>query len=154
MSTAASLSAADRFAIEDLFAVYHWALGTADVEGFADTFVEDARVELQVMDRTTCYQGRAAMIDLAESLRVWDRFPGVQHYCGELLMEGDAERCRVRGFIFAAECRGEPPYELRFAGRSDDVVVKHNGHWLFQQRLARLWQGDAIRNAQLQLEPT
>ena len=34
----AALGAADRFAIEDLFSIYHWALDTGDVDGFADTF--------------------------------------------------------------------------------------------------------------------
>lgn len=145
------LTAADRFAIEDLFSVYHWALDTADVEGFADTFVEDGRVELQIMNHTTHYQGRAGFVDLAESLRVWDRFPGCQHYAGQLLIEGDSDRCRVRSFVFITDCRGKPPYELRFAGRSDDRLVRYNGRWLFEQRLVRLWHGDGMRNVQLEL---
>lgn len=149
--SAPALTAADRIAIEDLFSTYHWALDTADVEGFADTFIETGSVELQIMERTTRYRGRSGLIDLVESLRVWDRFPGCQHYAGQLLMEGGGDRCRVRSFVFATECRGKPPYELRFAGRSDDRLVRRDGQWLFEQRLARLWQGDAMRNVQLEL---
>ena len=147
------LTAVDRFAIEDLFSIYHWALGTADVEGFADTFVEDVWVEVQIMGQaaSTCYRGRAGMIDLAESLRVWDRFPGCQNFAGQLMIEGGGDRCSVRSFVFTAESRGEPPYELRFAGRSDDRLVRRNGRWLFEQRLVRLWRGEALRNVQLEL---
>ena len=80
---------------------------------------------------------------------MWDRFPGCQHYAGQLLMEGAGDRCRVRSFVFTADSRGKPPYELRFAGRSDDQLVRQGGRWLFEQRLVRLWQGDAMRNQQL-----
>ncbi|HSV35827.1 MAG TPA: nuclear transport factor 2 family protein [Ramlibacter sp.] len=149
--SAPALTAADRFAIEDLISTYHWALDTADVEGFADTFAEAGSVELQVMNHTTRYSGRAGLIDLAESLRVWDRFPGCQHYAGQLLMEGGGDQCRVRSFVFMTDSRGKPPYEMRFAGRSDDRLVRLHGQWLFEQRLIRLWQGDALRNVQLEL---
>jgi hypothetical protein len=153
MAAVSRLSAADRFAIEDLFALYHWALDTADVDGFTDTFVEDSVVDLQFMGRISRHRGRAGLVDLAESMRAWNRFPGVQHFSGQQLFapEGD-NRCRVRSFVFVAECRGEPPYELRFAGRSDDLLVRHEGRWLFQQRLVRLWQDDAMCNRPLELE--
>lgn len=146
------LSAADRFAIEDLFALYHWALDTGDVDGFVDTFVENAEVDLQFMRNVTRYRGRRGLVDLAESMRTWNRFPGLQHFSGQMRFEPLAHgRCRVRSFVFAAECRGEPPYELRFAGRSDDIVVRAGDQWLFEQRLVRVWQGDALTNVQLEL---
>jgi len=149
------LTTLDRFAIEDLFSIYHWALDTADVEGFVDTLVDDAVVVLKIGDRTSHYEGRAGMVDVAESLRVWDRFPGCQHFADQLLIEPLADtgerRCQVRSFLLVAECRGEPPYSLRFAGRSDDRLVFRGGQWLFEQRLVRLWQSDALCNRQLEL---
>jgi hypothetical protein len=146
-------SAADRFAIEDLFSIYHWALDTGDVDGFADTFVEGGSVVVEVMSRTKRYQGHAGLIDLVESLRAWDRFPGCQHYAGQMLIEGDAAQCRVRSYCFVAECRGEPPYAIRFTGRSDDRLVCRDGHWLFQERIVRLWQGEALDNRLLLNNP-
>lgn len=139
----APLRAADRFAIEDLFSLYHWAMDTGDVDSFADTFVEDSEVVVEVMSRTQCYRGRGGLIDLVESLRAWDLFPGCQHYTGQLLIEGDATQCRVRSYCLVAECRGESPYAIRFTGSSDDRLVCRDGHWLFMQRIVRLWQGDA-----------
>jgi hypothetical protein len=143
------LGAADRFAIEDLFSIYHWALDTGDVDGFADTFVEGGAVVVEVMSRTKRYEGRAGLIDLVESLRAWDRFPGCQHYAGQMLIEGDAAQCRVRSDCFVAECRGEPPYAIRFTGRSDDRLVCRDGHWLFEERIVRLWQREAVDNRPL-----
>ena len=139
------ITAADRFAIKDLFSIYHWALDTGDVDGFADTFVEGGgAVVVEVMSRTKRYEGRAGLIDLAESLRAWDRSPGCQHYAGQLLIEGGAAQCRVRSYCFVAECRGKPPYAIRFSGRSDDRLVCRDGHWLFEERIVRLWQGEAV----------
>ena len=139
------ITAADRFAIKDLFSIYHWALDTGDVDGFADTFVEGGgAVVVEVMSRTKRYEGRAGLIDLAESLRAWDRFPGCQHYAGQLLIEGGAAQCRVRSYCFVAECRGKPPYAIRFSGRSDDRLVCRDGPWLFEERIVRLWQGEAV----------
>ena len=141
-----ALGTADRFAIEDLFSAYHWALDTGDVEGFADTFVECGMVEVAVMSRTKRYQGHGGLLDLVESLLAWDDFPGCQHYTGQMLIEGDAAQCRVRSFILVAECRSTPPYAIRFTGRSDDRLVCRDGRWLFEERIIRLWQGDAVCN--------
>ena len=143
------ISAADRLAIKDLISVYHWALDTGDVDGFADTFVEGGAVVVEVMSRTKRYEGRAGLIDLAESLRAWDRFPGCQHHAGQLRIEGDAEQCLVRSYCFVAECRGRPPYSLRFIGRSDDRLICRDGQWLFEERVVRLWQGEAAADVHL-----
>jgi hypothetical protein len=138
------LGADDRFAIEDLFSIYHWALDTGDVDGFADTFVEGGSVTVEVRSHTRRYQGRDGLIDLVESLRTWDLFPGCQHYAGQMLIEGDSTQCRVRSYCLVAECRGEPPYAIRFTGRSDDRLVCRDGQWLFAERVVRLWQGNPM----------
>ena len=148
------ITAADRFAIKDLFSIYHWALDTGDVDGFADTFVGGGSVVVEVMSRTKRYEGRAGLIDLAESLRAWDRFPGCQHYAGQMLIEGGQAQCRVRSYCFVAECRGEPPYAIRFTGRSDDRLVCRDGRWLFEERFVQLWQGAAADNRLWSSGPT
>jgi hypothetical protein len=137
------LRADDLFAIEDRLSLYHWALDTGDVDGFADLFVESGAVVVEVRSRTRRYEGREGLIDLVESLRTWDLFPGCQHYAGQVLIEGDASRCRVRSYCLVAECRGEPPYAIRFTGRSDDRMVCRDGRWLFEERIVRLWPGAA-----------
>ncbi|HSW06742.1 nuclear transport factor 2 family protein [Aquabacterium sp.] len=142
------MSAADRFAIEDLFAVFHWALDTGDVEGFADCFVDGGRMRLQSQRGELRYRGRDELIAMAETLRAWDRFPGCQHFAGQLLIEldDDGQAGRARSFCLVAESRGEAPYALRFAGRSDDRLRRRNGRWLFEERQVRLWQGESMVN--------
>ncbi|OOG82517.1 hypothetical protein B0E42_22005 [Pseudomonas sp. A25(2017)] len=138
------LSAADRIDIEDLYSRYAWALDTGDVEGFADTFVPQSLVEVCTYTRIpNRYEGRQGAIDLAESLRVWDRFPGCQHYTGQLQLVGDGlGRCEARSYTFMTDCRGEAPYQIRFVGRTRDRLVRCAGIWLYEERLIQLWEGD------------
>lgn len=138
-----NLSAADRIDIEDLFSRYAWALDTGDVEGFADTFVPDGVIVTTYDGRVDRYEGRQGAIDLAESLRVWDRFPGCQNYTGQLQLISDGQgRCHARCYTFMTDCRGEAPYQIRFAGHIRDRLVKRAGAWLFEERLIQLWQDD------------
>ena len=145
------VDAADRFAIEDLFAVFHWALDTGDVEGFADCFADGGRMLLRTQRGEMRYQGRDGMIAMAETFRAWDRFPGCQHFAGQLLIElgDDGQSGRARSFCMVAECRGEPPYALRYAGRSDDRLRRSGERWLFEERQVRLWHGAALVNRPL-----
>lgn len=141
-----TLTAADRLDIEDLYARYHWALDTGDVEGFADAFVADCRIVTRLYGgRSYTYEGRQGAIDLAETLRLWNRFPGCQHYDGQLRLTPQAPgACQARGFTFMTDCRGEPPHPMRFAGHTDDQLVEVDGQWLFQQRVIALWEGDVL----------
>ena len=145
-----TLTAVERFGIDDLFSAYHWALDTGDVEGFVDTFADDGRVLLQTHRGLQRYEGRDGLVGLVEALRAWDSFPGCQHHAGQLLAERiDGERLRLRSFVLVAECRGEPPYALRYAGRSDDRVRLVDGRWRFEERHVRPWHGDALVNGGL-----
>lgn len=144
-----TLPAAERLAIEDLYARYNWALDTGDVEGFADAFVPDCRVVTRLYGgRAYTYEGRQGAIDLAETLRLWSRFPGCQHYDGQLRLTPDTlagrPACRVRSFTFMSDCRSEPPYPIRFAGHTEDTLVQVDGEWLFQERLIALWEGEVL----------
>ncbi len=47
-------------------------------------------------------------------------------------------------FAFVTECRGEPPYLLRFAGYYLDKVEKRQDQWLFTERIIRLWDGAVL----------
>ncbi len=57
-----------------------------------------------------------------------------------------SQRCQARSFAFVTECRGEPPYTIRFTGYYEDSVVKVDGEWLFASAsfasgMARCWRG-------------
>jgi len=141
---ARGLTVADRIAIQDLLARYAWALDTGDVDGFIACFTPDAVVIEEVFEEPDRWEGHANLRRLAEHYKRVPDFPGRQHHVSQVLAEGDAKRCAVRSFTFVTECRGEPPYILRFAGYYEDRAVKVRGDWLFAQRIIRLWDGAVL----------
>jgi SnoaL-like domain len=142
--SAAPLTIEDRIAINDLLALYAWALDTGDVDAFVACFTPAAVVIEEVFEEPDRWEGAEGMRRLAEHFRNVPNFPGRQHHVSQLLVEGDSARCSARSFVFVTECRGEPPYIVRFAGYYDDQIVKSAGRWLFQQRIIRLWDGEVL----------
>ena len=138
------MTVADRIAVQDLLARYAWALDTGDVDGFIACFAPDAVVIEEVFEEPDRWEGHANLRRLAEHYKNVPDFPGRQHHVSQVLAEGDGRRCAVRSFTFVTECRGEPPYLLRFAGYYEDEAVKVRGEWLFSQRIIRLWDGPVL----------
>jgi len=145
MPTAPPLTIEDRIAINDLLARYAWALDTGDVDGFVACFTPTAVVIEEVFEEPDRWEGAEGIRRLGEHFRTVPNFPGRQHHVSQLLVEGDGERCAARSFALVSECRGEPPYLIRFAGYYDDQLVKSGGRWLFQQRIIRLWDGEVLK---------
>ena len=144
VGSASNLTIADRIAIQDLLAKYAWALDTGDVDGFIACFTPDAVVIEEVFEEPDRWDGHTNLRRLAEHYKNVPDFPGRQHHISQVLVEGDSRRSAVRSFTFVTECRGEPPYLLRFAGYYEDRVVKVRGEWLFEQRIIRLWDGPVL----------
>lgn len=144
MARHTSLTLRDRLAIDDLLARYAWALDTGDVEGFVSCFTRDGVVIEEVFEEPDRWEGHEGIRRLAEHYRAAPGFPGRQHHVSQRLVSGDSRRCAVRSFTFVTECRGEPPYVLRFAGYYEDQAVKRQGAWLFRERIIRLWDGPVL----------
>ncbi len=140
MARSKSLTVRDRFAIQDLLARYAWALDTGDVDAFVACFTPDAAVIEEVFEEPDRWEGHANIRRLAEHYKSVPDFPGRQHHVSQILIDGNAER----SFTFVTECRGEPPYLLRFAGYYEDQAVKMGGEWLFRERIIRLWDGPVL----------
>lgn len=135
---------ADRLDIHELLARYAWALDTGDFDALVACFTPDAVVIEEVFEDPDRWEGHAGIRRLAEHYASAPGFPGRQHHISQVLIEGDALSARVRAFTFVTECRGEPPYLLRFAGYYEDQVAKHQGTWLFTERVIRLWDGPVL----------
>ncbi|MGB6450345.1 MAG: nuclear transport factor 2 family protein [Steroidobacteraceae bacterium] len=144
MARSKSLTVRDRLAVHDLLARYAWALDTGDVDGFIACFTPDAVVIEEVFEEPDRWEGHDSIRRLAEHYRSVPDFPGRQHHVSQVLMEGNSRRCAMRSFTFVTECRGEPPYVVRFAGYYEDRAVKVRGSWLFKERIIRLWDGPAL----------
>jgi ketosteroid isomerase-like protein len=140
------LTVADRIEINDLMASYAWALDTGDVDSFVACFTPDAVVIEEVFEEPDRWEGAAGIRKLAEHFRAVPNFPGRQHHLSQSVVKGDSLGASARSFALVTECRGEPPYVIRFAGYWDDKLVKFRGRWLFQERIIRLWDGPVLAN--------
>jgi ketosteroid isomerase-like protein len=139
-----ALTTEDRLAINDLLAAYAWALDTGNVEALVACFAPDAVVIEEVFEEPDRWEGHANIRRFAEHFRNVVNFPGRQHHITNSVVSGDSERCAVRSFALVTECRGEPPYVIRFAGYWDDRLAKTDGRWLFTERVIRLWDGEVL----------
>ena len=144
MSHSAALTIADRIAIQDLIARYAWALDTGDTDSLAACFTPDCVVIEEVFEDPDRWEGREGVRKLGEHYKNSPGFPGRQHHVSQSIVAGDAARCSVKSFAFVTECKGEPPYTLRFTGYYDDRLVKVDGEWLFHERVIRLWDGPVL----------
>jgi len=144
MSKPARPGIEDRVAIQDLIAQYCWALDTGDVETFVSCFTPDAVLVEEVFEDPDVWKGHEGLRELIEHYANSAGFPGRQHHVTQTQVTGDAHQCHVRSFAFVTECRGEPPYTIRFTGYYEDQVVKVDGEWLFRERYIRLWDGPVL----------
>lgn len=135
----------DRFAIQDLLARYAWALDTGDVDALVACFVPDGVLIEDVFEEADHWRGHDELRRLGEHYRSVPNFPGRQHHVTQVQIDGAGAWRAVRSFTFVTECRGEPPYVVRFAGYYEDQVVKVDGVWLFNERLMRLWDGPVLQ---------
>ena len=136
----------DRLAIHDLLARYAWALDTGDVDGMIDCFTPDGVVIEDVFEDPDIWEGHEGIRRFARHYFSAPGFAGRQHHVSQIQIATEsADRCHVRCFAFVTECRGEPPYSLRFAGYYEDWVVKQADTWRFTKRLIRLWEGPILK---------
>jgi uncharacterized protein (TIGR02246 family) len=146
MSDGSSVSAADKIDIHELLARYAWSFDTADVEGFVSCFAPDAVMCEDVFEEVDRWVGHDQIRSMAQHFFSMPGFGGRQHHVSQILIDGSSDRCRVRAFIIVVEPREGEPCAVPFAGHYDDVVVKIDGRWLFQERLVRHWSGPVLRN--------
>ncbi len=107
--------------------------GNADA--LVSCFTTDCTVIEEVFEDPDQWEGHDGVRRLGGALLVIPRFSRetTSRYAGPLV-EGKGESCSVKSFAFVTECRGEPPYTLRFTGYYDDRLVKIDGEWLFRER--------------------
>jgi hypothetical protein len=143
MTDHSPVSAADKVEIHELLARYAWSFDTGDVEGFVSCFADDASLCEDVFEAVDRWVGRDQIRSMAERFFAHPGFPGRQHHASQILIEGGAERCRVRAFCFVLEA-GQDQTIVRFSGHYEDVVVKIDGRWVFKDRVIRHWSGPVL----------
>jgi uncharacterized protein (TIGR02246 family) len=131
----------DRVAIDDLFAHYAWAVDTGDVEAFVALFTPDA-VLLDPNGRFD--EGNGGPTAFLELMRANPTFPGRQHWVGQLVLDGDTERCTARSFAIVPALHRTGATNVHLVAWYEDELRKVDGRWLFAQRTIRPWGGDVL----------
>jgi hypothetical protein len=144
MTAKATLCVEDKLAIHELLARYAWTFDTGDIEGFVRCFTRDAVLCEDAFAEPDRWNGSAGIRSMAEFFFSRPSFAGRQHHVSQVMIEGTGEQCRVLSFCFVTDCKGEPPYFIRFTGYYDDVVVKVDDQWLFRERMIRDWSGPIL----------
>jgi hypothetical protein len=135
------LSVEDRVQIEDLYARHAWALDTADIDGVAALYADEAVIEDVLAGR---FEGAGAARRFAEAARDDPDFHGRQHWTGHSRFTRDGERCHVRSFGLAAQLHSSGATFLPWVGYTEDVLVAQDGGWRFAERRFRRWEGSVL----------
>ncbi len=131
-----AIGAEDRALIAELIARYAWALDTDTPDAVAALFTEEG-----VFDGVSgMFEGRERVRAMASVSRSHDGPLLVQHWVGNSVFDGDAERCVVRSMCIGPAADGSAS-TLAFVGTYVDVCVKVEGSWLFARRRWRPWDG-------------
>ena len=130
------LTAEDRLDILDLLARYAWAIDSGDVDAYVECFTADAMLKMRSVTST----GHEAIRTYVTGVVTRPEFPGRQHHHGEVRIEGDGERCRVRSYSTITQRFEDSEPKIMFLGFYEDVVVKVEGRWLFAERSWGEWK--------------
>ncbi len=140
----------DRFAIDDLYNEYMWALDTGDTEGWLDCFTEDAEVREEQPDGSVWSGiGRDRQREFVLKYHTAPSFPGHQHRESHRVFrpdpEGRPDHWWTQSYIFATIFDVDShTARLYWAGYYRDIVAKVDGEWRFVFRWIAPWKGDVL----------
>ena len=123
------LSGDDRTAIQDLVSRYNMAHDTDDVDGWLDTFTEDATFITGRSRR----EGHEELRDFF--LNGGERLPNVRHITYNSVfeqIEGESERVLMHSDLLVF--RADDPPVLVLTRRYHDTLRRDGGEWRFERR--------------------
>lgn len=129
----------DRLAIRELLERYAEGVNQRDPDVWGSTWAEDSVWNLPVIPGMEEVKGRKNIVD--GWLSAMESFPFIHMmaYLGTMRFEGD--RCYMRSYTSEVAQTADGQL-LRPVGQYDDVVVKHNGQWLFEKRKFQSLHGE------------
>lgn len=132
-----ALTAADKLEILDLIARYNHAVDSGDGPAYADTYTDDGVFQYP-RGRA---EGRQGLIDLVQAIA--DHIPGVRHWSGNWIIEGDGDHATMRCYLLNEVTAGRP--QIISTGIYHDTLQRVNGAWKFKQRTIKnenwSWEG-------------
>jgi ketosteroid isomerase-like protein len=122
----------DRLAIRELLEAYADAVCVVDANAWAATWAQDSVWELPDYPQIGRITGKPNIV--AAWTAAMAQYPGIIFIAtpGSIVVEGD--EAVVRSYtseVFDDQANGKT---TRDRGRYDDIVIRHNGQWLFKKR--------------------
>lgn len=131
-----SVSAVARAEIVELLARYAWSLDLDDAAAVPLLFIEDG-----VFDGVSgWYKGREQIRSMAAKSRAADLPHLVQHWCSNLLFDGDDNECTVRSMCIGPSVADGCP-GMAFVATYVDRCIRTTAGWRFAYRRWRPWDG-------------
>ena len=132
-----ALTAADKLEILDLVARYNHAVDSGNGPAYADTYTDDGVFEYP-RGRA---EGRQGLIDLVQAIA--DHIPGVRHWSGNWVIEGDGDHATMRCYLLNEATAGRPQFIS--TGIYHDTLQRVNRAWKFTRRIIKnenwTWEG-------------
>ncbi len=141
MSTLTKLSAEDRLDVMELMVRYGRTLDTKDAAGYAGLFAPDA---VRVTGNGTQHGRAEIQADIQGSMDRWRAT--IRHFLAPPLIEGgeDGQHCAVRSYVQEMVDVPEGPCYVSQVAEYQDVCVKLDGQWYFQERqIVKMLDGHA-----------
>jgi uncharacterized protein (TIGR02246 family) len=130
----------DRLAIRELIESYADAVTRRDAEAWAATWAEDSRWLMPALDAS--FEGKATIVSSWVGMMAEYHGPADRPWAfsfvsvlGGLRVDGDRATVRSYSIEAFADAAGKTTH---LKGQYDDVVVRRDGRWLFQERVWRL----------------
>ncbi len=136
-------SADIRFAIDDLYASYLWALDTQDIDGYVAVFWEDAVLkETQLDGSVEVWRSAAAIREFTAAH--FDGYGGHQHReTTRRYLPAGEDRWRLLSYWFTSHRDAATNEVTVFStGLSVDLVEQRGEEWRFAQRGLSRWPED------------
>ena len=98
------LSIEDRLGLQDLIAIYSWALDTSDAEGLVACFTEDCVMSEEVFEDPDVWEGHEGIRGLMAHYANAPGFPGRQHHVTQTQYTPQPDgSVTMRSFAFVTE---------------------------------------------------
>ena len=133
--------------IEELFAEYGATLDRRDFDSFGQLFTEDAVYGAGPSPT----HGRAAIQAQLQKIISANpsHLPGPDfhlYFNPSIRVEGDHATAHSMGAYLIPDVHSPSGWKMIFLVSYDDTLVRHNGHWLFQQRMLHAAAPTAVGN--------
>jgi len=153
-----TLTATDRFEIQDVLASYAWSLDTGDEDAFVRCFAREGELVWDVFESPGRWRGEAALRRFIRYFRERPETAGRQHHVSNVIVTASETGASAKAYVLVALRSSDGPHRLHVMGYYEDELRQEHGRWCLSQRVIRDWTGPVLariagQNGQRSLRP-